>query len=129
MKNMVRTFRLSITQLKILQTVADLNSRNAFPSVDGVAKIINGVNDQETKVFTEISTFATLLSYRGRKLSALVTSLYRHGYLTYVFEDNSNTKYLKITSHGQNVLASTKIQSVNSYRRKEKKFKPTIIYK
>ena len=126
---MVRAFRLSITQLKILQTVADLNSRNAFPSVDGVAKIINGVNDQETKVFTQISTFATLLSYRGRKLSALVTSLYRHGYLTYIFEDNSNTKYLKITSHGLNTLNSTKIHSVKSYRRKEKKFKPTIIYK
>ncbi|MDD4005631.1 MAG: hypothetical protein PHD98_00485, partial [Bacilli bacterium] len=85
-------FRISITHLKVLETVRYLNKDNAFPSASGVAKILNGVNDEETKPFVKAETFATLLSYRGRKLTSLVTNLIRRNYLSYVFSDGDNQK-------------------------------------
>lgn len=129
MKKVQRPFHLSITHRKILETVRNLNQKRAFPTVEGVAKILNGVNDFETKNFSETSTFATLLSYRGRKLTAMVTNLHRRGYLFYVYEENDNSKFLKITTLGEAALLSHSDNEHKPYRRKEKKPIITILYK
>ena len=129
MKKSYRPFRISITHRKLLQTIHNLNQAKALPSVEGVAKILNGVVDRETKPFENTSTFGILLSYRGRKLTALVTNLARRGYLTYVYEEDDDRKYLKITPLGEATLISGETKSNQTYHRKEKTLKPTIIYK
>ncbi|NCA97402.1 MAG: hypothetical protein EOM77_04425 [Bacteroidia bacterium] len=129
MKKPYRVFKISITHRKLLQTIHNLNQAKALPSTEGVAKILNGILDQETKPFEKSSTFGILLSYHGRKLTALVTTLARRGYLTYVFEEDDNRKYLKITPLGEAALLSNETKSDEHYHRKEKKFTPTIIYK
>lgn len=129
MKKPYRPFHISITHRKLLQTIHNLNQAKALPSTEGVAKILNGVLDRETKPFEKSSTFGILLSYHGRKLTALVTNLARRGYLTYVYEDDSERKYLKITPLGEATLLNNDAGSAKSYHRKEKAIPPTIIYK
>ncbi|MFA7378197.1 MAG: RQC domain-containing protein [Bacilli bacterium] len=122
-------FRISITHLKVLETVRYLNKDNAFPSASGVAKILNGVNDEETKPFVKAETFATLLSYRGRKLTSLVTNLVRRNYLSYVYTDGDNQKYLKITPLGEATLLSSQTKNKVSFVAKKKAHKKTILFK
>lgn len=129
MKKRSSPFRISITHLKILETVDYLNREKAFPCVEGIAKILNGVLDQETKIFAATSTFATLLSYRGRKLTAVVTNLVRRGYLTYVFADESDVKYLKITDLGKATLALPEYAKKRSFKAKKKNHSQTILFK
>ena len=129
MKKPYRPFHISITHRKLLQTIHNLNQAKALPSAEGVAKILNGVVDRETKPFENSSTFGILLSYHGRKLTALVTNLARRGYLTYVYEEDNDRKYLKITPLGEATLSSGETKNAKTYNRKEKKIIPTIIYK
>jgi hypothetical protein len=129
MKKRSSSFRISITHLKVLETIENLNISKAFPSVEGIAKILNGILDSETKMFASTSTFATLLSYRGRKLTSLVTNLVRRGYLTYVFETDSNIKYLKITELGKATLAYPDLVRKRVYKAKKKIAPHTILFK
>lgn len=129
MKKTYRAFHVSITHRKLLETIHNMNLVKALPSAEGVAKVLNGVVDRESKPFEHTSTFGTLLSYRGRKLTALITNLARRGYLAYVFEDDNNRKYLRITPLGEAALATSEIKSKRPYRHKEKKTIPSIIYK
>jgi hypothetical protein len=122
-------FRLSPSHYKIIETVLNLNIASAYPSSDGIGKILGGIIDQETKPFEATSTFATLLSYRGRKLCSQITNLVRRGYLTYFFSVDDNGKYLKITDLGTATIAMSKKTLPSGYRRKEKKIKKTIVYK
>lgn len=124
-----QSFRIRVTHLKVLETVRYLNKDNAFPSVPGVAKILNGVNDQETKLFVNAETFATLLSYRGRKLTSLVTNLVRRNYLSYVYSDDDNQKYLRITPLGEATLLSFQTKHKVSFIAKKRSHKKTILYK
>ncbi|MFA7378351.1 MAG: hypothetical protein GX816_00950 [Erysipelotrichia bacterium] len=124
-----QSFRISVTHLKVLETVRYLNKDNAFPSVPGVAKILNGVNDQETKSFVNADTFSSLLSYRGRKLTSLVTNLVRRNFLSYVYSDGDNQKYLKITPLGEATLLSAQIKNKVTFVAKKKPHKKTILYK
>ncbi|MDY0345011.1 MAG: hypothetical protein WCX85_02795 [Bacilli bacterium] len=129
MKNRSSSFRVSITHLKVLDTILNLNQENAFPSVEGVAKILNGVNDFETKAFSSSSTFATLLSYRGRKLTSLVTTLVRRGFLKYIYKENSNVKFLQITAFGKTTLFLPENAKKRNFKSKANKYKETIFIK
>ena len=123
------SFRISITHLKVLETIANLNREQAFPSVEGIAKILNGISDGETRKFSATSTFATLLSYRGRKLTSLVTNLVRRGYLSYLFEENSDVKFLKITDLGMATLILPEYAKKRVYKHKNKSDRRTILFK
>ncbi|MFA5421724.1 MAG: hypothetical protein WC344_02860 [Bacilli bacterium] len=129
MKKRSLSFHLSITHFKVLETVDNLNAKKAFPTVDGLAKILNGVIDSETKFFVDSSTFATLLSYHGRKLTALVTNLVRRGYLTYEYDDAGDDKFIKMTALGRSSLFSFQNDRSRPYKQRDRKAERTILFK
>ena len=94
------SYPVNITHIKIMMTISLLNKEQLYPNVRGVEEILNGNNDK----YDYLDTYMTLVSVKGRKLCSMITNLIRHKYLTYIYDDNSDDMYLKITDFGQSFL-------------------------
>ena len=90
------SYPVNITHIKIMMTISLLNKEQLYPNVRGVEEILNGNNDK----YDYLDTYMTLVSVKGRKLCSMITNLIRHKYLTYIYDDNSDDMYLKITDFG-----------------------------
>lgn len=104
--------KLVITHYKILDTVYELNKEGYYPLVEGVYKIVAGVDDEEMKDFSHLKTYSTLISYGSKKVARYVLMLQRRGYLEKVFHRDTNNLYLSITEKG--------ISALNTYHKKHK---------
>lgn len=56
-------FRLTTSHFKILQTVDELNKKHLYPTSRGVNNILMGKLDKETRKYTDIKTYGTLISF------------------------------------------------------------------
>ena len=99
-----KEFSLTISHYKILQTINDLNKMQKYPTSKGVNNILGGKIDNETKQYSNLSTYGTLISYPGRKLCSYILNLVRREYLTYIYDKNSDGMYLRITEKGETEL-------------------------
>ena len=120
-------FKLTISHYKILQTVNELNKSHLYPTSKGVNNILMGKLDRETRKYVDIKTYATLISFPGRKLCSYILNMTRRGYLSYIYDKNSDAMYLRITEKGEGELLHYEKKHKSSYRRKEPHHKPEIV--
>lgn len=120
-------YELSITTIKILEMVYELNQKDYYPNMHGVLKLVNGKIDEETAKFINFKTFSTLTSIKGRQLANHVHQLVRYGYLSYKHNKVDDRMYLYITFKGESNLEDyKKHHKVNFKKREKMKAKPTI---
>lgn len=127
MRKKVDQFRLTVSHYKILQTVDELNKKKLFPTARGVNNILMGKLDRETRKYADIKTYATLISFPGRKLCSYILNMTRRGYLGYIYDKNTDAMYLRITEKGEGELLHYEKKHKNSYRKKEPHHKPEIV--
>lgn len=121
-------YELSITTIKILETIYELNDKNYYPDMHGVLKLVNGKIDEETAKFINLKTFSTLTSIKGRQLANHIHQLVRHGYLSYKHNPGDDKMYLYITFKGESNLENyKKHHKVNFKKNENKKKAPTIV--
>lgn len=120
-------FRLTVSHYKILQTVNELNKVNKYPTAAGVNNILQGKLDPETRNYIDIKTFATLLSYPGRRLCSYILNMVRRGYLSYIYDKNSDAMYLRVTEKGEVEVFNFERKHKNTYTKKEPHRKAQIV--
>lgn len=119
--------KLSITHFKILHTIKELNIMHLYANQDGIYKILSGTIDEETKTLQELPTFGTLISYSSKKISHYILALFRHNYITKIFDRNTNELYLKITASGEYELENFLKRHKRPYSKTQKTLKTTIV--
>lgn len=118
------SYPVNITHIKIMMTISLLNKEQLYPNVRGVEEILNGNNDK----YDYLDTYMTLVSIKGRKLCSMITNLIRHKYLTYIYDDNSDDMYLKITDFGQSFLDNYLSKHQIKLNKKVRVSRPNIVY-
>ena len=123
----VDKFRLTVSHYKILQTVNELNNVKKYPTAKGVNNILQGKLDPETRKYIDLKTFGTLLSYPGRRLCSYILNMVRRGYLSYIYDKNSDAMYLRLTEKGEGEVFSFERKHKNEYTHKEPHRKAQIV--
>ena len=121
------TFTLTVSHYKILETIKELNEKNLYPTPKGVNNILKGENDDETILYKDLATYATLISFPGRKLCSYILNMVRREYLTYVYDEKSEGMYLKITPKGDMSLFNYLRKHKYSHRQKQAVTKKEIV--
>lgn len=123
----MKELKLSITHYKILLTIRWLNDQKLYPNQEGVYKIIHGELDEEVKKYLTCPTYGALLSYNSKKICRYILALTRYGYLTKIFDRETEDLYLTLTEKGklaqEDYFHDHKIQFIKRRRLK----KPTIV--
>ena len=120
-------FHLTVSHYKILETVQILNSRNLYPTQKGVHNILSGTKNDETDQYKDVDTYATLISFPGRKLCSYILNMVRRDYLTYIYDEKSDAMYLKITPKGEMTLLEYNKKHKYSHKKKSGTYKPQIV--
>ena len=120
-------FRLTVSHYKILQTVNELNKSKLYPTSKGVNNILQGKLDPETRKYINLKTFGTLLSYPGRRLCSYILNMVRRGYLSYIYDKNSDDMYLRLTEKGEVEVFNFERKHKNEYTKKEPHRKAQIV--
>ena len=120
-------FKLTVSHYKILQTVKELNDSHLYPTARGVNNILMGKPDKETKIYSHLKTYGTLISFPGRKLCSYILNMTRRNYLGYIYDKKSDGMYLRITEKGEGELIHYEKRHKTSYRKKEPHHKPEIV--
>ena len=122
-----RIYKLTITHFKILDTVYLLNQEHLYPNNEGIFKIVSGMDDEEGRKHSSLSTYGTLTSYGSKKISRLCIMLLRYKYLAYAFDRESNKLYLQITEKGKVALYDFHKHHKGPYSKVKRENKPTIV--
>lgn len=126
-KRKTSTFRLTVSHYKILQTVNELNKNKKYPTAKGINNILQGKLDPETRKYIDLKTFGTLLSYPGRRLCSYILNMVRRGYLSYIYDKNSDDMYLRVTEKGELEVFNFERKHKNEYTKKEPHRKAQIV--
>lgn len=120
-------FLPNISDIKILVTIEYLNSKNKYPTHEGVLKILKGVVDEETISLRDCPTFQTLLSFNSKQISRHIMMLLRYNYLSKIYDSNTNELYLLLSDKGKAFLVEYFKKHHPNFKRKIKKEKITIV--
>ena len=123
----MKELKRSITHIKILHTVKELNDNHLYPNQEGIYKILSGVKDEETESLMGIPTFGSLISYSSKKVCHYILALYRYGFLTKIFDRETKELYLTLTEKGDLELFTYLRKHKNGYSKKKKELKKTIV--
>lgn len=123
----MKELKLSITHYKIMLTVRWLNDQKLYPNQEGVYKIVHGDIDEEMRNYVSCPTFGCMVSYNSKKICRYILALTRYGYLTKIFDRESEELYITLTEKGkiaqEDYFRKHKIQFMKRNRKK----KPTIV--
>ena len=120
-------FKLTVSHYKILQTVNELNKVHKYPTAKGINNILQGKLDPETRMYINLKTFGTLLSYPGRRLCSYILNMVRRDYLSYIYDKNSDEMYLRLTEKGELLVFNYERKHKNEYTKKEPNRKHQIV--
>ena len=123
----MKELKLVLTHYKLLDTVKWLNDLHLYATALGIYKITHGDLDEDTVNLTECPTFGVLISYGSKKIARFLLALYRYGYLTKVYDKQSNSLYFSITFKGREELDIFHKRHPQKYKRGVKKFKTQIV--
>lgn len=118
---------INATYIKVLDTINELNQNDCYPLNQGIFKILAGKDDEETKEYSYVKTFGTLVSTTSKKICNLTLMLFRYGYIEKFFHYPTEQMYFKITQKGILALDSYNKGSKRKYSKKEQNFQPTIL--
>ena len=127
MKKARNEYILETSDYKILETVSLLNKNDLYPLSEGVYKILAGVDDDETKLYKNIATYKTLISYNSKKVARLIMMLLRYHYLERVYDPESDKLYLKVAPKGEIELVKYRKKHKYKFATKEVNNEPTIV--
>ena len=119
--------KINATYIKVLDTIRELNENDCYPINMGIYKILVGKDDEETKEFSYIKTFGTLVSTTSKKVCNLTLMLFRYGFIEKFYHYPTDQLYFKITEKGKNELDNFHKNSAMKYSKKEQIFQPTIL--
>ena len=126
----MRTSKLiNVTDYKVLLTINYLNELGYIPSASGVLKILTGVIDEDTEMFSLCPTFQVLVSYNPKRLTRDINSLVTNGYLRRFHKGEFKDYYFEITDMGKATLIYYQGHHKINLKKHEQKKKPTIIKK
>lgn len=128
MNKRTRKFAVTLTHLKILETINYLNEKHYYPLPQGVRKILMGEEDEETLMFKDSPTYATLISYPSKKISRYVMMLQRYHYLGKKYDSVTDKLYLEITDLGKSTLLEHSKKHKKAYKKKSVTKATTIVY-
>ena len=117
----------STSEIKILETVNDLNEKDLYPLSLGVYKILTGSSEDEYIIYHEMKTYRTLTSFSSKHISRLIMMLLRNGYLSKTYDEKSDDLYLKITDKGKAFLLHYHKKHKYSFHKKNISKKPLIV--
>ena len=110
----MKELQLTITHIKILDTISNLNKQGMYPLSDGVYKIVAGVVDEETANLREEPTFGTLISFNSKKVCRYLLALQRYGYIKKIYNKSNTNKQLPINKI--RIIRQIKWSSVNNIK-------------
>lgn len=123
-----KELRLSVTHIKILETVSFLNEKHFYPLSHGVRKILMGEEDEETLNFKDCPTYGTLISYPSKKISRYVMMLQRYHYLNKKYDYATDKLYLEISELGVATLLKYRKKHKINYKKKVAPKETTIVH-
>lgn len=119
--------KINATYIKVLDTIYELNQNDCYPINQGIYKILAGKDDEETKEYSYVKTFGTLVSTTSKKVCNLTLMLFRYGYIEKFFHYPTEQLYFKITQKGISELENFFKKSKREYTKKEQIVQPTIL--
>ena len=72
---------------RLLALISILNERNIAISLDGLAKIAHGEEDEETSPIKDEFFFSVCPSVSKKKIKSRINYLYRYGYLSLKYDE------------------------------------------
>lgn len=120
---MAKRFVPNLSQIKVLITVYELNEKDIYPLQEGVNNILLGIE----KEYDDISTYSTLTSYSGKKISRLSLLLIRYGYLKKRYHEETDKMYLMVTEYGRAQAIKYLSRHKNPFKKHTKKKKNLFV--
>ena len=113
--------KLVLSDIKILDTINELNKMNRFPSSLGVYKILSGSTEVKYLEYKDLNTYNTLTSQSPKRISRQIVKLVNLQLVMKLFRIDNEDPYFQITEQGSSVL-------INYYKNtKNPKFKKKIV--
>ena len=112
---------LRANQIKVLDTIYQLNLKRIYPNNLGVYKIISGIIDYESQEYSSLDTYASLSSISFKSSSFIIVRLIKLGLVekfTY-YEDDKD--YLRVTDLGKETLLNYLSRHKLSYKKGRRK--------
>ena len=123
----MKELEISVTHIKILATIENLNNKGLYPLSDGIYKIIAGIVDDETTKYMDEPTFGTLISFNSKKTCRYLLALQRHKYIKKVYSKPKDVLVYTLTELGRDELAKFYKRHKKPFVKKSRAFKETII--
>ena len=123
----MKEFTINQTYYKVLLTISELNKKSYYPLNEGIFKILSGVIDEETTPFMNLITFESLSSYSSKKICRLTLMLFRHGYISKIFDPSSKKLFFRTTEQGEKALLDFSKKHRCSFARRKLKNDLTIV--
>ena len=123
----MKELEITITHIKILETISSLNKKNMYPLSDGVYKIVAGIIDEETISLMDLPTFGTLISFGSKKVCRYLLALKRYGYIKKIYSKTMDNLYYSITNLGEDTLTLYHKKHKRPFVKKKRTIKETIL--
>ena len=123
----MKELEITITHIKILETISSLNKRNMYPLSDGVYKIVAGIIDEETFPLMDLPTFGTLISFGSKKVCRYLLALKRYGYIKKIYSKSKDNLYYATTNLGEDTLIAYRKKHKRPFVKKKRTVKETIL--
>lgn len=91
---------LALSDIKILDTINELNKINRYPTSVGVYKILSGSTEVEYQEYKYLNTYNTLTSQSCKHISRQIVSLIKNEYVARVYHPESAEEFLQILEKG-----------------------------
>ncbi len=123
----MKELEITITHIKILETISSLNKKNMYPLSDGVYKIVAGIIDEETISLMDLPTFGTLISFGSKKVCRYLLALKRYGYIKKIYSKAKDNLYYSTTNLGEDTLTLYHKKHKRPFVKKKRTIKETIL--
>lgn len=123
----MKQLEITITHIKILETISSLNKKNMYPLSDGVYKIVAGIIDEETISLMDLPTFGTLISFGSKKVCRYLLALKRYGYIKKIYSKTKDNLYYATTNLGEDTLIAYHKKHKRPFVKKKRTVKETIL--
>ena len=123
----MKELEITITHIKILETISSLNKKNMYPLSDGVYKIVSGIIDEETIPLMDLPTFGTLISFGSKKVCRYLLALKRYGYIKKIYSKTKDNLYYATTNLGEDTLIAYHKKHKRPFVKKKRIIKETIL--
>lgn len=121
------TYIPSTSDIKILETVEALNKKKLYPLPLGVYKILIGSVEPDFIIYSDLPTYSTLTSFSSKHISRMIMMLLRYGYLSRIYDKNTDELYLSLTEKGDLFLFDYHKKHKYSFKKKSDNKKPLIV--